>query len=314
MPLSHELLYSSQFLLYWFIYSVICFPLVSLIMNILPWRIRRHGESSFLFFYLLSISILFFGLIIALLLAIGLRIQKPPRKKIPYFVSVSYPDFQYAPRKEEKSFGEASGFKVITEDAFSKGKRKEMLVALNQFDTNYVNRVNEIALSDDLDEVRLYAQGLIEKKERKLSIEMKRSYGLLLKENDAKKKAYYKKQIAEILWEQIYQFMVGKETMDATLQQIKKYAEEALNKLQGDMELPMLLTKIALRESDIDMAKKWLKKAHENGVSQYKTYSMHAEIDYNEKKYRSVAQHLQKCRNFGVIGLIPVVLFWTSHD
>lgn len=311
---SDYLLQPHSIFLFWFIYSIICIPIIYFIHLILPSRLRLKPLPLLAFFYLLSISIIFFGVILSLLIALFLRFQKPFEEKTQPWSDVVYPDYQHPPVSSGLNYGEGSGLKIIRTQHLSKSFRQGMLVAINQFESKNVNKINSLALSDDMDEVRLYAQSLIEKQERDISQLIKKFTTNLMDTKDKRIAAYYQKQIAELLWEQVYNYLVANESLTATLHNIKIKAKEALKELPEDMELPLLLTKVALQEDNLNEAKSWLKVAAQNGAPQYKILVMQAELDYLAKDYSKIKETLSPCQNQGLIGIQPLLSYWVKDD
>ncbi|MBA2651877.1 MAG: hypothetical protein H0U73_06395 [Tatlockia sp.] len=298
----------------WPFYCIICLPLTYFIMLIVPYSMRRKALPVFALFYLLSISIFIFGIIISILLAFIFFYQKPISKKKPFWFTVDYPDYQRPPSTDFLSYGEGSGFQMVRSPSSSNFSREKMLVAVNQFEAKGVSKINTLALSDDMEEVRLYAQSLIEKQERKFSKYIKKFLKELEKSDDVVMTAYYHKQIAEILWEQVYKYLVVDENLEATLEKIKFYAKEAQQVLTDDLELPLILAKINLYQSNYEESRKWLKQAAENEVPDYKIFSILAEIEYNEKNYSAIKNTLTPCLNKEIIGLQPIISFWVTND
>lgn len=314
MPLSNYLFYHHNILPFWLIYSVLCLPLVYLMLILVPFRLRHRPLLPFIFFYALSVSIVIFGIVISFVLIMILHFQKPIRKAQQFLATVDYPDYQRPPQSEMSEFGEGSGFKIVTTENLSKSLRQSMLVAINQFGMTSVNKINYLALSDDIDEISLYAQGLIERQERRLSNLVKSFSQQLEKTKDKKIAAFYKKQIAEVLWEQVYKYLIINENLVVTLNKITRYAREALQNLPDDMELPLLLAKVALRGSNLDEAKEWLKIATINQAPDYKIISNLAEIEYAAGNYSKIRGILSNCQTKGIIGLQPVISFWVTYD
>ncbi|VEG90302.1 hypothetical protein [Legionella spiritensis] len=296
----------------WLLYSLFCIPLVYIMTALLPHRLKAKPFLPFIFLYVLTISMLFLGVLFVFLLVLVFHYQKPLKSNIRPWITVDYPDYQRSPQSERIVYGEGSGFKLIKEHVLPKSVRQKVLVAINQFDSKNVNKINSLALSDDLDEIRLYAHSLIEKQERKL-LSLIKSYTLELeKTDDSLIQAQLKKQIAEALWEGVYKYLVINENLAMTLDKIKLYATEALEMLPDDMELPLLLTKIALQKSDSREAKSWLKLAIINEAPDYKILAYQAEILYLERNYSNIKPILCACRNKGIFGLQPIISFWTT--
>lgn len=298
----------------WPFYCIICIPLSYFLMLMVPYRLRLRPLFMFLFFYLLCISMFIFGIFISLAVGIILFYQAPVKKDKPFWSSVDYPDYQRSPQSHYTDYGEGAGFKILSTTDSHRLVRQKMLVAVNQLNAKNVRKINSLALSDDVDEVRLYAQSLIEKQERKFSKYITKYSIAMQRAEDPITEANCKKQIAEGLWEQVYKYLVINENLEATLQNIYIYATEALEVLPNDIELPLILAKVALLKSDLKEAKKWLKLAARNEAPDYKILSLLAEMEYLEKNYEAIGSTLKPCQGKELVGLEPIISFWVPHD
>lgn len=314
MWLSNYLLHPQNLSQWLLIYALFCLPLSFLMVLIIPPRLRVRPLIPFVFFYILSTTVVAFGILISFILVIILRCQKPPQKSTKLAETVNYPDYQRSPVNEVVAYGESGGLKIVTNSSYSNSMRESLLVAINQYETTSTNKINAAALSDDIDEIRLYAYSLIERQERKHYILINNFTENLNKTSDPKIAAFYKKQIAEVLWDLVYKYLVTNENLIITLDKIKSYAIEALEYLPNDPQLPILLTKVALRESNIEDARIWLDKAIDNQAPDYKIISLLAEIKYREKKYDQIKEVFSDYHSKGVIGLQAVRTFWLAYD
>ena len=312
MILNTYLLSPHSIFVLWLMYCLISAPLVYLMMLLIPSRLRPLSMYPFLFFYLLAISIFIFGLLIVLVLIGILHYQHPPKKKSKRLISVDYPDFQQAPKAEMISYGEGSGLKIIKDPHLPKGLRQNILIAINKFESKNVNKINSMALSDNEDEIRLYAHSLIEQQERKLTSIAQKLLQDLAKTENVIYQAYLKKQVAEVLWEQIYKYLVSGEVRVITLKKIKRYAHEALHVFSDDIALSLLLTKIAMQEFNLSEAKQWLKLAISSKAPDYKVLALWAEIEYLEGNYSKIQDILSRIHNKGIFALQPIISFWTT--
>jgi polysaccharide biosynthesis protein PelE len=298
----------------WLVYSIFCIPLVLLMLWLLPVRFGTSKVCNFIFFYILSFTVFILGIFIAFSLVLGLILVKQFIREKEPIQTAEYPDYQRSPMSISDTYGEGFGFKVATSGELNKSVRQKMLVAINQFNTSGVNQINSQVLSDDVDEIRLYAKSLIEKQEREISQAIKYFTHKLGTTNDTSITAYYKKQIALVQWEQVYKHLVNNENLFAVLAKIKTLAQEAMSVLSEDMELPLLLAKIALKSNQLDEARKWLCVAAKNSAPEYKIISYLAEIDYLERNFTAIRSVLSSHNNKGIIGLQPIVSFWVTHD
>jgi len=314
MWLSNSLLHPQSISQWYLLYTVLCFPLSILMVLIVPLRLRIKPLIPFIFFYILSTTVVVFGLLISFVLVFILRFQKPPQRKTKIAETVTYPDYQRSPVTEVVAYGESGGLKIITDSSYPNSIRESMLVAINQYETTSTNKINSAALNDDIDEIRLYAYSLIEKQERQHHILINNFSENLHKTSDLKVAAYYKKQIAEVLWDLVYKYLVTNENLIVTLNKISAYATEALEQIPDDPQLPLLLTKVALRESNLKDAKKWLEKAIDNQSPDYKIISLLAEIKFMEKNYDQIKDVFTNYHSKGIIGLQSVKTFWLAYD
>lgn len=314
MPIIEWVLQENHIALCWLIYAILCFPMSYYMVHLLPARYDKTRYYNFIFLFVISISIFIFGILIACGLVILLHSMKLLKRKKEFIETAEYPDYQHSPLSKHDQYGEGFGFKVTTKDTLPKAIRQKMLVAINQFGTSNVNKINSMVLSDDEDEMRLYAKSLIEKQERELSHSIKKFAHELHQTKDIKQIATYKKYIALILWEQVYKYLVNNENLIAVLEKIKVLATDALIELPNDIDLPLLLAKIALRHQELGLARDYLLMAEKNKAPAYKVISYLAEIDFLEKKYSNIKKLLTKSNLKGIIGLQSIVSFWVGHD
>ena len=314
MPMIDWIFDVNNTLLFWIIYCLLCIPLVYLMLRILPSRFHNTCYYNMFFLYIICISIYVFGVIIAFIVVLTLYFLKP-FEKIDYTIQTTdYPDYQRPPITKTTSYGEGLGTKLIKKDSLSKSVRQKMLIVINQFETPGVNKINSLVLCDDIDEIRLFAKSLIEKQERAITEQLKKITSKIDEAKDINVIAYYKKLYAQVLWEQIYRYLIHNENLISVILKIKLLAKEALQVLTKDIELPLLLAKVALRQHDIDEAKHWLQIAKKNHAPDYKTLSYFAEIDFLEKKYANIKVGFRSINNNGIIGLQPIISFWALHD
>lgn len=300
--------------LIYLIYGLLCLLFAYVLFLVLPKQFRYKAGLVFMFLFLLSLSLFALGMLVALVVTIILVYHKPVKESSQTVHRVSYPDYQRPPSTEHTAFGEGSGYKFIARHEGPKSIREKMLLAINQAGSKQVNTINALALQDDIDEVRLYAQSLIEKQEKQLTRLSKELLYALEKTTDPLHAAYYKKQMAEILWEQVYKYLVNRESLNVILDKMKQYAKEALAVLQDDKELPLLLCNIALRQSELKEAESYLKIAEKNQAPHYKVCAYFAELAYLEKEYFKIPKILASCQYLGVLGLQSVTSFWVNHD
>ena len=309
-PLNQEHSLWAFCLFYW----ILCLPIAGLMALALTHSRYNTRRLSFLLFYSLCVSMVGMGVLIACVVCFLIRTQKIIKKKKAYMISAQVPDYQKAPRSKSIIYGESSAIQKMKNQRGSKSDRELMLLAVNQYESPVRNKINSMALSDDVDEIRLYAQGFIEKQEREITRRLKDLNAILKQSLDVVKTATCKKRIAELLWEQVYKYLVIQENLLPTLTKIETYAIEALTELPTDAELPLLLTRVALRMNDPVKANRWLNTAIKNQSPKHKVAPLLAEVAYIEKKYNAIPELFSQSPCQNIIGLKPILSFWRQDD
>lgn len=314
MRLIEWLLSQAQTPVFYGYYALACLPLSYLLAILLPKRYQRTWLINWSLFYCLALGLFIFGLLVNLVILATLYNIKPLRKTRESIQSLALPEFQTAPNPEYLNFGEGSGLKILQAKDLSQQKRKQTLLAINQLPSEMVIKINRQLLRDDTDEVRLYAQSLIEKQERQLFKMLKHFNQMLEKSVTPKGKAYVKKQIALIIWEQIFKGLINDDGLPLTLEKIKHLAEEALLQFPEDQILPLLLCSACLKESKLSEAKHWLALARTNQVSYYRIALFAADIAFRERDFNSVKANLKDLGHQGVINYEAQIAFWGRDD
>lgn len=228
-----------------------------------------------------------------------------------HFKTVEYPDYQSSPASSLAVYGEGFGFKVAQSNCAPQQVRQNLLLLINKNKSAQVNKINTLVLSDEIDEMRLYAQVLIEQQEKEIAHRATYILRAMSYEKDIFEMAKLKKQMAEVLWEQVYRDLVNKISFASALQRIKQYAMEANNILVHDCELPILLAKVAIKELDLNTAQRQLEIARERRAPNYKVVSYLAEIAYKKKEYSKVKTLF---KHTYVLFMQPIAAFWVKHD
>lgn len=301
-------------LYYWIIGAIILLPVTWLLVALLPTKFKRNKLRNLFFFYCLSVSIFLFGILVSLTIILLLHFYKFHRQKDDHISLAIVPEYQKSPITSFSLQGEGFGYSAITKNVLPKSMRQKMMITINKIGGAEVNQINASVLTDEIDEMRLYAQSLIEKQERAIIHQIKTFTQLIDTSHDPFDIAFYQKQLAHALWQQVFSSLVNKENATIVIDKIIAYSTEALAILKDDIELPLLLAKCELRKNHYEEAKRWLALAKENGSPDYKIMSYLAEIDFNQKDYQKVAELFRTKPIRGILRLEPVRKFWTTND
>lgn len=298
----------------WSIYIVVLIPITWVLLALLPDSFKHKKMRNMFFFYSMSASVFIFGILVSLGIILLLHYYKFIRKKEDHLSMAFIPEYQKSPVSSFSTEGEGFGFRAITQNEVPKKVRQKMMITLNKIGGAEVNQINASALTDEIDEMRLYAQSLIEKQERAIIHQIKTFTQCIKDSHDVFKVAFYQKQLAHALWQQVFSSLVNQESAVVIINRIIDYSTKSLAILTDDIELPLLLAKCTLRKHQYDEAKRWLALAKENGSPDYKIISYLAEIDFHQKEYQKVAKLFKTDQIRGIIRLEPVRKFWTTYD
>jgi polysaccharide biosynthesis protein PelE len=296
---------------YWIVYSLVCIPLVYCIVWSLPLQYKAKSFWTFIGLLIIALTLPFLGIFIVFLIGCILTFVQWEKKPPSPFLTVDLPTYQHAPHVQSVAHGEGGGFKAVMNPTLSKKLRKNLLVVMNQMHNAQVNAINIQALGDDVDEIRLYAQALMEKQERGLANQAAYFTKACAHAKNKKEEATYKKALAHILWEQMYKDLISPANREAAYQKIENYAKSALEVLKNDGELPIVLAKVALAQSSLEKARTWLHQAQKNQAPEYKMNSYLAEIAYQEKQFSAIKPLL---KNKTIVNWQPILSFWAHHD
>jgi hypothetical protein len=294
------------------LYALLCIPFAWGCSITLPRQFQKKPLSNMLLFYTLSSTIPIMGLLISLAFLLTLRTLPKRVREATTFHSIQLPGYQQAPSHRLVSFGEASGVAVLKETGVSKSNREKMLVAINRFHNSSVNRLNKQLLKDKSDDIRLYAQGLIEHQERELFKLIQKLNGLFDETSNATTRAFFSKHIAQLLWEQVYKGLVDEDSLAEMLDRIKTYTKTSLETLSDDPGLPLLLVLVCLRQGRLTEAREALLTAKQNHASYFRIALFEAEIAFKEKRFSKIQPLLSTLNNKRVIGAEPVICFWSQ--
>lgn len=230
------------------LYVLLCLPLAYIINKSLPKIFHKTSKYNFWLFYLFMSTIFIGGILIVLTLYFKLRNLRKFHKKPRALKSANLPDYQRPPVFTLTSYGEGSGYATLKNPNISKDKKKEMLIAINQFNSRNANVINRSFLGSDEDEIRLYAQNLLEKQERSIFALLNKMKSLVAETKDKNKKAQFQKHIAQLMWDQIQMGLIDKESLSGILDRIETEAEAAFASIPDDSTLPVLLAIICLKK------------------------------------------------------------------
>jgi polysaccharide biosynthesis protein PelE len=145
------------------------------------------------------------------------------------------------------------------------------------------------ALTDSVDDIRLLAYALLDRKEYRLSKRIEQSKQELEKKEDTAKKQLYR-QIASCYWELAHLGLVQGEAKNHVLGMAYKHIELGLEYSPEDIGLRFQYAQILLRLGKYQAAFEQFQKAEILGIEHVSLLTYYAEIAFHSRRYHEVKQ------------------------
>jgi tetratricopeptide (TPR) repeat protein len=147
-----------------------------------------------------------------------------------------------------------------------------------------------LALGDAVDDIRLLAYALLDRKEYRLSKSVEKAKQDLEKQDPSRRKQLYR-QIANDYWELAHLGLVQGEAKNHVLGMAYKYIQLGLGQSPQDSGLLFQYAQILLRLGKYSQALEQFKKAEGSGIEYVSLLTYYAEIAFYTRQYRDV-KHL----------------------
>ncbi|MDF1797168.1 MAG: hypothetical protein P1U63_11600 [Coxiellaceae bacterium] len=292
--------------------------LVTLVLFLWAWFVipvgfRNQQRSLFILGWLLASLIPIFGV---LLLCVGAILLQWYRESDPEesIHDVNVMEFIQEKAYSDTFFSEGGAWMRLQNDSGSTEDRIKSLSALNIQKGKFANYVNRLMVQENNDELRLYAFSLLDKQENHINTWI--SYFTKLLDEDKKSRVHLNavRQLASLYWEMYYLNLSQDNIKLYMLNQSQHYANKGIELDPDDGALWVLLAKIALEKNDHNKARMSLFQALTIGVPIRQVAPFMAEMDFLDKNYMAVAEHLTQDKSLRfMLVLAPVVKFWGQH-
>jgi hypothetical protein len=256
-------------------------------------QVPRRAGLLFLFavtFFLPVFGVL--GLLGGLLAAIYYPNQPPPPSP---WQSIELPELPPQPSTvaEQAEFGDGALSAMLRYCPNPERRLAAVLAVRHLRDRNDVEVVR-LALTDTVDDVRLLAYSVLDRKEQGLNARLKSLLGQLeASAKDEYKRARLQKRLAQTHFEIIELGLAQGEVQSYLLKAARRHVEEALRAEPSDRESLFLLGAIALRQDELPVAEKAFLGAQVLGMSVEKVLPYLAELAFRQRKFSMVTHYLR---------------------
>jgi hypothetical protein len=258
-------------------------------MQLLKSRYPNERMNIFGFFFILTTTMLTFGLFLSLLLVmIGLRTAKKI-EKTQTLDKISFNEISDDFPQIKRIFGEASLAHTLNQSGAGMQTKIKVLSALSEVNTPESITLIKQALSDESDEVRLYSFSLIDHYEKELNKKIHTTLGEVNGAKNVSQKIQGYKKLAFLYWDMLYYELADENLKHYFMDKIQSIIREGLDLAPDDDELMMLQGKIYLFNGDIKSAELLMHKVlDQSGVYTKAICSYLAEIAFINQEYSKI--------------------------
>lgn len=218
----------------------------------------------------------------------------------------------------KRTFGEASLSMSMNDEHIPVSKRLVALTMLSEKTGKQSIGLIKQMLSSGNDELRLFSFSVVDAVEHSLHDQIHKAHTLI--ESDSSPETLRRlniKKLAFLYWELVYLELADEVLTRFLLEEAVRYCQKALQQNPRDMELYLLLGKIALRRGDESAAETALQRAaamkstnDKNGIRLLQPYL--AEIHYRKRRFDSVKAIISGSGHFRLHSTTdPVYRMWS---
>lgn len=230
------------------------------------------------------------------------------------WVEVQVPDLPYRPLfLGETPLRAAEGaLAEVLRHAGDPDKRVAAVMALRHMDDRLAMPLLRIALKDPVDDVRLLAYAMLDKKDQAIAKRIQERQGALVGA-ELRQQFFLRRYLAQDYWEMAYLGLATGDVLGFVLEQAALHLAEAL-KIREDAGARFLLGRVRLRQKRPVEAQAELEQARVGGLPDPTILPYLAEAAFLARRYGEVQVHLRNLESRFVQRppLDAVVSYWTE--
>lgn len=295
-----------------FIINLLASGLISLLLVLLNPQ-RLFSKRKALIFLLLTSLGAFIPIVGILLSIVGVFCLRAYNKNSSVIEINTIPAISYTNDKIPltTAYGEGWARVRLNSSSFSKKERENALISISKNISSETNTITRKLLSDDVDELRLYAFNLLENQQNNLNKCINELLQKLQTLTCEKEIALTEKNLALLYFELAYLNLNENELRQIVLQKSYQFATKAVKVLSEDAALFILLARLQIEREEKQEAIKILIQADQLRASPSKTYPYFAEYYFNLRDFAKVKKYLSAESFFRDIPkLHNIVKFW----
>jgi polysaccharide biosynthesis protein PelE len=254
---------------------------------------QTHNPINLLFFFIIAFYIPVLGMLgLAFAVVPGLRPIKAGSKLSINFNRIREFSSVPADRSLHFEYGAVSLENLLRSQ--NPDKRMTAVYATLKLDDKNAIPLLRTALRDPVDDIRLLAYALIDRKEQRISERIEQARQSLENNETTTNTRHLYKCIVKDYWELAHLGLVEGETLNYVLNKTREYLEKALKLYPKDRGLHLQYAKLLLRLKNPKKAYDEFKMAEALGVGKKQLLLYYAEIDFLQRRYGEVKRYMKE--------------------
>lgn len=290
--LSNGWIFHDSVFLYFFLYACLCLIVAALLLKSLPKRYLKNDTnqkqyiSIFIFFWSICFAIPLLGIFYSILLLTVIKRQRVKELNT-NFLSACYPEFKQEKFYFGRKYDQGGAFNIATNKRMDAQVRLRSLVNLNNSSSKLTQTINKILIQERVDDIRLYAYVLMEKKRNEIDSAVDLIQSLIKRTDNPVKLSRLNKWLAESYWQYIYFGLLDDISATQIKAIVQRYAEQALT-VRPYANLYKILGLIAMSNHHFQEAETFFQRSCETSRSNYFVLPFQAETAYLQHKYQDL--------------------------
>lgn len=262
--------------------------------SMMPLSQQQPRRSGLLFLFAITFFMPpfgMFGMLGGLIAELYFPNRPPPPSP---WLSVEFPELPHQPPTvaAQPEYGDGA-LSAMLRYCPTPERRLAAVLAVRHLRDQNDTYVLRLALTDPVDDVRLLAYSILDRKEQSFSAQHKSFLTQLESAREPGKRAKLQKRIAQTHLEMIKLGLAKGEVQSYLLAEGRRHVDAALQVAPDDRESLFLLGIIALRQDDLPTAEKAFLKAQVLGMALEKVLPYLAELAFRQQRFSMVAHYLR---------------------
>jgi hypothetical protein len=276
-----------------------------------------HHPRRWLFAFLITYNFLMpivgvLGTLTGVLL--GLRL--PYIRRFWGFICKFVPSYTVRGSREDNSFRSTRVFAQVTDVDMPLDRRLNALMSLQDTPTRITGGLLRKLLSDETDDVRLLAYGILDGKERQITLRIQDETNGLEKLTEADSRYEAHKRIGELYFELVYQDLVQGYMRLFSAEEARKHIALALHHhTDEDAGLYFMLGRLELLQGNMAEAEAAFAQAQQGHFTYERLLPHLLELRFMQRRFADVRALLNgNTQAASLPALMPVCNYWMPHE